>query len=165
MDSQTIALALVLDALGIAPSVDGFGQRKSMQKGIYLAQRLGAELGHDFSWYVYGPYSTSLARQYFKLAEVLKSQGRGDLDTYELSQPVRTRLENAMTTIKGGKPVGLSLESWLELIASYDYLVKKSGLDDGAARQRLSTTKGHLLPYLDAAKETLDQVEFHDAVD
>ncbi len=40
------------------------------QKTVYLLQAFGLYLGYKFSWYIYGPYSTELARNGFELIEI-----------------------------------------------------------------------------------------------
>jgi hypothetical protein len=65
MNRRQIALKLVLDALGIAPTMDSFDQRLALQKTIYLAQQMGVSLGYQFSWYRRGPYSADLTADAF----------------------------------------------------------------------------------------------------
>ena len=42
------------------------------QKTVYLMQAFGLYIGYRFSWYLYGPYSTGLARDGFGLIDVFK---------------------------------------------------------------------------------------------
>src|SRR3712207_9330456 len=47
--------------------------RKRVQKAVYIGQLTGVDLGYRFSWYVKGPYSTALTRDYYDLAEDVNS--------------------------------------------------------------------------------------------
>jgi len=46
-----------------------FTDRLTFQKTIYLLQSFGLYLGYQFSWYIHGPYSTTLAKDGFKLID------------------------------------------------------------------------------------------------
>ena len=46
-----------------------FGARLRIQKYTYLAGKLGLKHGYSYSLYRYGPYSPSLADDYYALAE------------------------------------------------------------------------------------------------
>ena len=65
MNRRQIALKLVLDGLGLAPTMDSFDQRLALQKTIYLVQQIGVPLGYHFSWYLRGPYSSELTSDAF----------------------------------------------------------------------------------------------------
>ncbi len=47
-----------------------FNGRLTLQKTVYLMQAFGIYLGHNFSWYLRGPYSSHLASVGFTLQEV-----------------------------------------------------------------------------------------------
>jgi len=51
-------------------NLDHFDDRLRLQKLAYLAQNLGATYEYPFSWYVHGPYSTSLTSDLFAGDEV-----------------------------------------------------------------------------------------------
>ena len=46
-------------------SLDNFEDRLKLQKLVYLARKMGYNLGYSFSWYARGPYSPSLTRMLF----------------------------------------------------------------------------------------------------
>ena len=46
-----------------------FGTRLKIQKYVYLSRNFGLELGYSYSMYRYGPYSTTLADDYYNLSE------------------------------------------------------------------------------------------------
>ncbi len=46
-----------------------FADRLIFQKTIYLLQSFGIYLGYHFSWYIHGPYSTTLAKDGFDLID------------------------------------------------------------------------------------------------
>lgn len=65
MNRRQIALKLVLDELGMAPSLSTFDDRLILQKTVYLIQQLGVSLGYSYSWYIRGPYSRDLTADAF----------------------------------------------------------------------------------------------------
>jgi len=48
-----------------------FSDRLRLQKLIYLVEAFGVYLGYDYSWYLRGPYCTSLARSGFELEQIV----------------------------------------------------------------------------------------------
>lgn len=48
-----------------------FNGRLRLQKLIYMVEAFGVYLGYDFSWYLRGPYCTSLARTGFELEQII----------------------------------------------------------------------------------------------
>ena len=46
-----------------------FNDRLIFQKTVYLLQAFGLYLGYYFSWYIHGPYSTTLTRDGFALID------------------------------------------------------------------------------------------------
>ena len=67
MNTRLIVLELVLRELGMEPVIDSLQDRIRLQKAIYLSQEAGVPLGYRFGWYVRGPYSKGLARDYYYL--------------------------------------------------------------------------------------------------
>jgi len=55
-------------------SMQTLRERIVVQKTMYFTQQLGAYLGYNYSWYVYGPYSPSLAKDAFAVWSVGKSE-------------------------------------------------------------------------------------------
>lgn len=54
----------ILNAL-TSVSLDDFEDRLKLQKLVYLARKMGHNLGYSFNWYARGPYSPSLTRMLF----------------------------------------------------------------------------------------------------
>jgi hypothetical protein len=46
-----------------------FNARLILQKTVYLLEQFGLNIGYDFSWYLRGPYSPSLARDAYTVAK------------------------------------------------------------------------------------------------
>lgn len=71
MDRQPFVLGFILRKFPeFEFSMDTFNDRLRLQKFIYLLQMHGVYLGYDFSWYLRGPYCSSLATDGFMLADI-----------------------------------------------------------------------------------------------
>lgn len=64
---------LYLDALG-TPFEDTFTWRKKAAKILYLLKQFGATglEEYRFAWYIHGPYSPQLTRDFYKAFELLR---------------------------------------------------------------------------------------------
>ena len=156
MSEKLLALKLMLDALGESPAIDTIDDRKRVQKAVYLGQAAGVNLGYGHSWYLMGPYSPSLARDYYQLAEDLQANP----EAFEGKRLRRaTKLSGIINLMNPpeGPPSDLSKEDWLELLASYHYLRKVSGQAHPEALKTLQRQKNHLAPYATEAKRALTQ--------
>lgn len=97
-------------------SLDRFDDRLRLQKLGYLAQGLGASGGFTFSWYIRGPYSSSLTKMLYGAEQVGILGKRQSLSDDEkrvvanLKKLLKNDLENPQT---------------LELYASVWYLLPK----------------------------------------
>lgn len=69
VNDEVIGLGLVLRNLDNF-DMSTFNGRLTLQKTIYLMQAFGIYLGHNFSWYLRGPYSSHLASVGFVLQDV-----------------------------------------------------------------------------------------------
>lgn len=69
INDEVINLGLVLRNLNNF-DMSTFSGRLTLQKTIYLMQTFGIYLGHNFSWYLRGPYSSHLASVGFALQEI-----------------------------------------------------------------------------------------------
>ena len=165
MDMNLIALNMYLNELGVPLVIDTITDRKRVQKAVYLGQAIGAELNYEFNWYVHGPYSTDLTRDYYKLAGALLA---GELPTGgntqspgepQLKESVREKLKALAPVIQ--KPDNFPLEQadWMELVSSLHYLRTVDKLDPSEARRVISTQKPHLLEYVDQAETKLKEVK------
>ncbi len=54
-----------------------FDDRLKVQKIIYLLQQTGINLGYSYSFYIYGPYCTGLARDAFQITSFSKIKDVG----------------------------------------------------------------------------------------
>src|SRR5262245_4220988 len=88
MESTKIALKLLLDSIGVPADVGKLEGRKLIQKAVYLGQRAGVDLGYRFGWYLMGPYSPDLARDYYVLDTELRT-GSKDYENHTLSNRAR----------------------------------------------------------------------------
>ena len=71
MDKQTIDLGFILKQFPeFKFSMDEFDDRLRLQKFVYLLQTFDIYLGYDFSWYLHGPYCSTLATCGFALDDI-----------------------------------------------------------------------------------------------
>ena len=59
----------------------GFTNRFRIQKFVYLAKYFGLDLGYGHSMYMYGPYSSKLASDYYEITKDFKKDKTGELST------------------------------------------------------------------------------------
>ena len=150
MDAKLLVLRRVLEALKISPDMKGVRDRKLKQKAIYLAQVFGIDLGYRYGWYLMGPYSPSLASDYYALAEV----GADSDDPRELNEATKQQLNVVMKVVSDDRrPVDLPREDWFELLASWHYLLNVSKKDEASARAVIQQQKAHLADYVDLAAQ------------
>ncbi|MEX2163728.1 MAG: hypothetical protein WD823_05745 [Sulfuricaulis sp.] len=154
MDPKRLALKLVLDTLGVDPSIETIDDRKRVQKAVYLGQLSGVDLGYRFSWYVMGPYCPALTRDYYTLAEELTLDEGAEAAT--LRPAVVERLEDIRPLLSPAEASNLSQENWLELLASYHYLRSVSGQSDVAAAETLTAKKPHISHEAPLARAALE---------
>lgn len=154
MDTRLVVLKRFLDALGVPSDIDSLVDRKRVQKAVYLGQALGeVNLGYRFGWYVHGPYSPPLAKDYYNLAAALEV-GEEPTDR-QLRPSLSGRLANIKPRLEVPGGVTLEQAQWMELLASWHYLRKVSDYDEGKARATILKQKPQLAPYLDQAKLAL----------
>lgn len=103
--------------------------RLRLQKTIYLLQAFGVYLGYDFSWYLRGPYCTSLAINAFALKDLynripddLKAKFE-DLDKQCIFRRFQEFIEGKSTDD-------------LEILASLHYL-KQTGVSESDAKAKV----------------------------
>lgn len=156
MNMKLIVLKLFLDALQIPADIETVDDRKRVQKAVYIGQLSGVDLGYRFGWYLMGPYSSTLTKDYYNLAESL-ALGDRDYEEQDLLQPVQDRIKQVLPLMDVPPDVPLSQEDWLELIASLHFLRKTRKYDEKKARATLNKEKPRLAPYFDKAEELLRQ--------
>ncbi len=151
MEPRLLALKALLAELKVPTAIGTIGERKRIQKAVYLAQRSGVDLGYRFGWYVRGPYSPPLADTYYALADALAAETE-PRETPQLHPMLKERLVQLPSVLAPPRGVALAPEDWLELLASWDYLLSVSGLDDNQATLRLEHEKPELAQHIDAAR-------------
>jgi len=140
MDEKFVALKLILNHLDVGQEINTVEQRLETQKAIYLAQSMGVELDYSYGWYLKGPYSPSLTRDYYELdatADEVFAEGRN------LKGRVRDILDRLRDLIDA-RPAQISRAHWLELLASIRYLIRESGYTADRARERIRQLKPHV---------------------
>lgn len=157
MEMSLVLLKLFLDALDIPSEIDNFNQRKTIQKAVYLGQLTGVDLSYRFGWYLKGPYSPSLAEDYYHLADELEIGDEGYKE-YQLKKSLSAKLEKIKPLFEKPEEFELEKVDWLELVASCDYLKRVRKLSDEVANEVLQRGKPHLYKYKDLAQQKLEKI-------
>ena len=155
MSNKLLALKLILDAMGVGTGIDDVDARKEKQKAIYLAKILGVDLGYSYGWYVRGPYSPSLANDYYEL-----QSSQEDFTGHTLKKDIQTKMDNFQTNLLQSehRPKNMENHDWLELLASWHYLKHVSRYDDERAQTTFEQKKAHLADHTANAKRALEHV-------
>ena len=132
MDKQQIALKLALDGLGVGFKMDTFDDRLILQKAVYLAQAKGVNLGYYYSWYLYGPYTSALARDAFEIEREL-GEGFDDSEGWQLDEDCQNLLEKLTGLFREEDRATLALK--LELLASVHFIVRRKQVDKVTAEK------------------------------
>ena len=155
MDTRLVALDLVLRELGVERNIDTLENRIRLQKAIYLSQAAGVPLGYRFSWYVKGPYSTRLTRDYYFL-DVASDDTFTVSDGPELRDDIKSILQNIRPLLSVPQHVDLSVSAWLELVCSLHYLFHTVGKQNAeTARAKLRNLKPRLSTFAEFAEQHL----------
>lgn len=135
MEESTERLIGYLNILGVRVDKNVFESRMKGQKLAYIIQKLlDVKLYDDFNFYIKGPYSPALAREYFANPNDFI---KGNTD-YSLTKTEVEKLEKE-------KPLLESLDNMkLEVVASLLYIREEDRLDENAAEQKLIARKPHL---------------------
>lgn len=71
IDPSAVNLGYILRSIPHSSfTMDTFNDRLRLQKLVYMVEAFGVYLGYDYSWYLRGPYCTSLARAGFELEQI-----------------------------------------------------------------------------------------------
>jgi uncharacterized protein YwgA len=154
MDGRLVVLGRVAEALAEDVQISTFECRKRFQKAIYLAQTAGVDLGYRFGWYLKGPYSTALTRDYYSMAEALAG-GDQISAQQQLKNEIRAKLAGILPLFTVPQGVPLNKADWMELLASWHYLRKVSRFDHEEARAFMQDRKSHLVPFIARANDQL----------
>jgi uncharacterized protein YwgA len=147
----------VVQELGETGDITNFESRKRFQKTVYLGQLGGVDLGYRYGWYVKGPYSTALTRDYYALSEVV-SQGEVDYQGQSLNQHTIDRLSAVKGLFKVPNNVPLDKADWLELLASWHYLRKVNRRGHADALEIMRRQKPQLSEYVPQASAALEEL-------
>lgn len=154
MDRTLTNLSRVLSELEVGDSINTLDERVTVQKAVYLAQVIGVNLGYQYSWYIMGPYSPDLAKDYYTLHEYPHSE-RKEIAQRALRDPFASALTKIKEVMSIPQGVTLTRRQWLELLASVHYLRKFGKLDEANTQQRLAGEKPDLSPFAKQASQSL----------
>ena len=142
MNRQTIDLGFILKHFpDMEFSMDMFDDRLRLQKFIYLLQTFDIYLGYDFSWYIRGPYCSTLSTCGFALKHIYnKIPGK----KIRFSDPaVQERFKKFQKFIKGHE----TNPEFLEIAASLHYLnVAGAPEKDNTIRKLMEKKPGRFTP-------------------
>lgn len=158
MADQLTVLQLVLDHLNVGNDISTIEDRIAIQKVVCLAQEAGMQLGYGFSWYVRGPYSTSLTNDYYQIAAARSSVEKSS-QNFELTTAAIKNLEKVKSIINPTADVPLNQVQWLELLASTAFLIRRYRLPNDKVEEKLKLTKPSLHPYFENAISALRTVK------
>ena len=138
MDRQPFVLGFILRKFPEFDfSMDTFDGRLRLQKFIYLLQAHGVYLGYDFSWYLRGPYCSSLATDGFILEDIyadMKADSRKDRTEFANSF-IQKRFERFAKFIKPKVQDRVFLETAASL---HCLLVVEPGISDDDAVKKVA---------------------------
>lgn len=124
MNRQVLDLGYVLRQFpDLEFGVDNFRHRLRVQKFVYLLQSFDIYLGYDYSWYLHGPYCTTLAAMAKALSPVYDKIPH-DPGMAFVDPAVQERFEMFKKFISGRE----NDNAFLEIAASLHILHKTSGL-------------------------------------
>jgi len=106
-------------------NLDHFDNRLRLQKLGFLAQEMGINGGFPFSWYIYGPYSSSLTSVLF-LGEEVEAFN----EPIQLTEPE----QNVVNNLQQLFGEGIDDSSTLELFGSVWYLMSAHPASDELGR-------------------------------
>lgn len=156
MDRQPFVLGFILRKFPKFDfSMNSFSDRLRLQKFIYLLQIHGVYLGYDFSWYLRGPYCSSLATDGFMLVDIhddMMEEPRKDKT--EFADPlVQTKFQRFSKFIKGKE----NDRKFLEVAASLHILLVRGTEIDEAVSRVVAKTPGADTRYVCGVLDTLDR--------
>ena len=154
MDTNLLVLKRVFEGVGVDVGLSDVADRKEKQKVVYLLQASGVDLGYQHGWYLMGPYSPPLTRDYYALHERQNEDDGRQLSSFVTEGVSKVRKLIGHTA----KPQQLSRASWLELLASWHYLLHVSKQDKASATRTMEQKKGHLAPFIPKAEAALADV-------
>ena len=145
MNRQTIDLGFILRQMpDYEFSMNEFPDRLKLQKRIYLLQSFDIYLGYRFSWYIKGPYCSTLAMKGFELQEIYDEIPQEYKTTFT-NNAAQSKFERFLKFVKGR-----SVDD-LEILASLHYLKQGGKLDDENIKKRvMEKDEGFTEPYVES---------------
>jgi len=125
MDRKQLSLKLTFKALELPFKVDSFTDRLILQKLVYLAQLTGVDLGYSHSWYIHGPYCSSLTSDAVAIQSEIDS-GQDDSKDWKLDAESLARLTRIKDLVT--EQDRCKLRKKLELYASVHFLITKKSI-------------------------------------
>lgn len=110
-------------------TMDNFNDRLRLQKFIYLLQAHDIYLGYDYTWYLRGPYCTTLATAGFALTNIYDRILTSTKETRFVNQIIQKRFEKFSRFIKGKEYD----TDFLEAAASLHFLLKTQKISEDKA--------------------------------
>lgn len=157
MTEQTDVLKLVLSELGMSHVINTMDDRIGIQKVVCMVQEAGLQLGYSYNWYVRGPYSPSLASDYYAIAQNGAEHSGQKLVLTEYARSVVLKVQPLLDP---PEEFNLGRVYWLELLASILYLRKRLRMSDDAASAKIQLSKPALHPYYKLASDALTGLGF-----
>jgi uncharacterized protein YwgA len=154
MRSRLVVLKLIFNQLGITSDIGDVAKRKIIQKTIYLLQELGGNLNYHYGWYIKGPYSPDLTKDYYELSEI-EASDESDWKDKSLKDDAIQIIEKLKPLMKPPYQIECEKDDWLELLASIRFLRKIPGKNDSDVEKLIKERKNHLWKYYHQAVEAL----------
>ncbi len=118
--NETSKLFASLKAIGIDPKMASFGERKRVQKMVYLLEKVfGVNFSFSYSWYLHGPYSPQLTE---KMYDVIERGQRVDSNPENLTTDDLSKIAKLKAFLKED----IDSNDELELLVSVHYLLNCS---------------------------------------
>lgn len=135
MKDSTEKFISFISLLGTSADIGDFDSRVTLQKLAYILGRiLGKELYTDFNFYIKGPYSRELAKEYFS-----------NQDAFSSPKLLKEIKGNEKSEIERVKPILNTLNPrQLEIVASLMYLQNVQKFSEEEAEHTLKNLKPHL---------------------
>ena len=137
MNTQSIDLGFILKQFPKFDfSLEDFDGRLRLQKFIYLLQTFDIYLGYDYSWYLRGPYCSTLAACGFALEKIYDKIPDGERINFH-DDRVQRRFERFTKFISGHED---DIE-FLEIAASLHFQKQISELNDYAIIEKVANKR------------------------
>lgn len=154
MDVSLRNIAALLNGVDRPIDISDINKRKLAQKMVYLSQELGLPTNYGFSWYIHGPYSPRLTKDYYALA----AQEADDEIATCVLRPEYKPIAEKLKRLLNDRPIELSEPDWAELLASVVFLRNESNYDWRETQETIQKKKSRLAGYFAIAKKALVKV-------